>query len=380
MLAKFACNPLNSRGRLYKEGKALSFLSPFEIDRNRIIESTAFRRLEHKTQVFISNEGDHYRNRLTHSLEAAQISRIISKALKISSDLAENLTLAHDIGHAPFGHAGEEALKEVMKEYGLDFDHNSHAIKLLTEIEKKYPTFDGLNLTWEFLEGIAKHNGPILNPSKVILDYSTKHDLHLDKHPSLEAQVSSISDDIAYNNHDIDDGFRAGLLNLDELCTVSIFGDLVKKVMLEYPALEEDKIIHEAVQRIKNMMILDVIANTKLNIKNFAIETEEDIHNLNQPLVSFSSPIETYHKEIKLFLMKKVYSHYVVKRTANKARRMVKNLFCLYMDDLRCLPASWQSNISLIDPKEAAIVVCNFIACMSDRYVTAEYRSFFELS
>ena len=378
MLEKFACDQSLLRGRLYKEKESPNFLSDFEIDKNRIIESNAFRRLEHKTQVFIDDSGDHYRSRLTHSLEAAQIARIISNNLNISADLAENLTLAHDIGHTPFGHAGEDALSEVLKEYGVEFDHNSHAIKLLTNLESKHPEFNGLNLTWEFLEGIAKHNGPILNPSKIIANYSKEHNLELDKYPSLEAQVSSISDDIAYNNHDIDDGYRAGLLRLDELANINILGIVIKQVKIDYPKIDEHLIISEAVNRMKNMMIMDAISNTRKNIKEFSIENIEDVRNLNQPLAKFSSEMEIYHKQIKAFLMDKLYTHFSIKRVTNKSRRMVKELFCLYMEDISCLPKSWQKNISS-DKKECAIIVRDFIACMSDRYAMQEYKSFFEI-
>lgn len=377
MLAKYACDHTKLKGRLHKEKREISVFSSFDIDRDRIISSTAFRRLEHKTQVFVSNEGDHYRNRLTHSLEAAHIARVMSNALNISADLAENLTLAHDIGHAPFGHAGEEALKKVMQEYDLEFDHNSHAIKLLTCLEKKYPEFDGLNLTWEFLEGVAKHNGPILNPSKVIESYSRKHDLDLNKYSSLEAQISALADDIAYNNHDIEDGFRAGLLTIDELRDVSRLGVYINQVEREHSNLEDRILVYEAVQRMKNDMIIDAIENTKANIKKLAVETSQDVRNCNQALAVFSDLMESYHKEIKIFLMNKVYNHYSVRRMTNKGKRYIESLFYLYMDDLKCLPSSWQLNIALLERREAAIVVCDFIACMSDRYAMAEYHSFF---
>ena len=377
MIESFASDPSNSKGRLYQEAPSLSIFSPFEIDRNRIIESTAFRRLEHKTQVFVSNEGDHYRNRLTHSLEAAQIARIVSKALNISTDLAENLTLAHDLGHAPFGHAGEDALNEAMQEYGENFDHNSHTIKLLTNLEKKHPCFDGLNLCWETIEGIAKHNGPLLNPSKIITAYSQKHDLALTKYSSLESQISSFSDDIAYNNHDIDDGFRAGLLNIEELRNVSILGKFISETEQEYPNLEDSKLLHEAVQRMKNAMIMDLIITTKANIKKFAIETNEDIRSLNKPLASFSPDMDAYHMEIKRFLLLKVYQSPSVCRMTNKGKRIIKELFNLYISDLKCLPNNWQTNIFSMKKSEAAIVVCDFIACMSDRHAIAEYKSFF---
>lgn len=380
MIASFACIESNSKGRYYKENNVLDFLSSFEIDRNRIVESTAFRRLQNKTQVFVSNESDHYRNRLTHSLEAAQIARMISKALDVSQDLAELLTLAHDIGHAPFGHAGEEALIEVLKEYNLSFDHNSHSIKLVTELENRHPEFSGLNLTWESIEGIAKHNGPILNPTPVLIECDNKYNLMLDKYPSLEAQISSISDDIAYNNHDIDDAFSEGILSIDDLLSIDKLRAMILKIKNEYGPIEDYKIIHETINRMKKMMILDVIENTRRNIKKFSIETVEDIRNCKQALVKFSDEMELYHREIKNFLSRKVYKHYLLKRMTNKAIRIVKELFYLYMDDLRCLPDFLQTNISLIDSKEAAIVVSNFIACMSDRYAMNEYRSFFNLS
>jgi dGTPase len=377
MLANYACDQNKLRGRLFKEKKNISIYSDFDVDRERIITSTAFRRLEHKTQVFVSNEGDHYRNRLTHSIEAAHIARVMSNALNISADLAENLTLAHDIGHAPFGHAGEEALKKVMREYDLEFDHNSHAIKLLTSLEKKYPEFDGLNLTWEFLEGVAKHNGPILNPSKVIASYSSKHDLDLTKYSSLEAQISALADDIAYNNHDIEDGFRAGLLKLEQLKSLSKLGHHINQVEREYNNLEDRIILYEAVQRMKNEMIIDAVENTKNNIKKFAIETSQDVRDCMQTLALFSDSMEVYHKEIKSFLMDQVYNHFSVRRMTNKGKRYIESLFYLYMDDLKCLPSSWQANITLLERREAAIVVCDFIACMSDRYAMAEYHSFF---
>lgn len=379
MLASFACNPNNSKGRLHPERLDLSISNAFEIDRSRIIESTAFRRLEYKTQVFINHEGDHFRNRLTHTLEAAEIARIVSKALNVSVDLSEILTLAHDLGHAAFGHAGEDALNEAMQEYGLDFDHNSHTIKLLSELENKYPKFNGLNLSWETLEGIAKHNGPILKPSKIILDYSKQYNVDLKSFSSLEAQISSVADDIAYNNHDIDDGFRSGLLSLEDLRSVSLLGKIITQVELEYSGVEKQKILHESIRRIKKMMILDLIRHTEHNIKKHAVETSEDIRSLGLPLAEFSEEMEVYHQEIKKFLMSRVYQHNSIMRTSNKAKRIIKELFHLYMNDVSCLPNSWKIDPA-IEKQDAAIIVSDFIACMSDRYAISEYRSFFELS
>ncbi len=379
MLASFACIPSKSKGRLCFESDITPIYSAFELDKSRIIESTAFRRLEYKTQVFVNHEGDHYRNRLTHSLEAALIARIISNSLQTSADLAETLTLAHDLGHAPFGHAGEAALNEAMQEFGENFDHNSHTIKILTKLENKFPQFDGLNLSWETIEGIAKHNGPLLHPSKIIIDYSTRHNLDLKNYPSLEAQVSSSADDIAYNNHDIDDGFRAGLLSIEQLRSVSLFGNLIDQVKFEYPQLEDDQLVHLAVQRMKNMMIMDLIETTKNNIENFSIKTQEDVRLLKNPLVKFSSEMELYHQEIKKFLMSKVYTHYSVSRMANKAKRVIKELFNLYMNDIGCLPTNWRIDKAASD-KDKAIIICDFIACMTDRHAISEYRSFFDLS
>lgn len=382
MLAGFASDPSLSKGRLYLEKDGLSILSPFELDRYRIIESTAFRRLEYKTQVFVNHEGDHYRNRLTHSLEAAEIAKIISKALNISCELSESLTLAHDLGHAPFGHAGEDALQEVMQELGADFSHNIHTLALVTEIEHRHPQFEGMNLSWEMIDGIAKHNGPILGNliPPTLLSYAKTYNLELDKYSSLEAQISSLADDIAYNNHDIDDGFRAGLITLDELQELDIFGNILKQVKKEYPKAENHILLHEAIQRMKNMMILDLIENTKNNIKKFAIKTNQDIRELKHPLAYFSVEIERYHQQIKKFLMAKVYTHHSVMRMANRGKRIIKELFSLYMDDFACLPEFLQAKLSNNNKKEAATIIGNFIACMSDRYAIAEYQSFFEAS
>jgi dGTPase len=367
MLANYACNYKNSKGRLYSESNSLS---PFVIDRMRIIESTAFRRLEHKTQVFISSSGDHYRNRLTHSLEVAQIARIISHSLNISADLAENIALAHDMGHAPFGHAGEDALNESCQEYDLVFDHNAHTIKLLTSLEKRYPQFDGLNLSWETLEGIAKHNGLLLklHPTNAILIYNQKHDLDLNRYPYLEAQVASLSDDIAYNNHDIDDGFRAGLINLEDLSEVQTLGSFITQVKNEYPKAEDYRLAHEAVQRMRNAMIYDVIENTKNNIRNFSIRTNEDVRNLKIPLVTFSNDMETYHKKIKQFLMNKVYTSSKLNLIREEGKKTIQKLFYIYMNDPKLLPKQWQTSIFSQDKKEIAKIVSDFIACMSDRY------------
>lgn len=378
MLAKYASSAPLSKGRLYQENlPSISLINPFQLDKNRIIESTAFRRLEHKTQVFTSNDGDHYRNRLTHSIEAAQIAITLSNALHLSSDLAETITLAHDLGHAPFGHAGEAALIEAIKEYDIEFDHNSHTIKILTEIEEKHIGFAGLNLTWETLEGIAKHNGAFTNKkiSLILKNYCDKHDLDLYKFPSLEAQISSFADDIAYNNHDIDDGYRAGLINLDDLSAIPLLDKIIKQIRDENIKTENFKLLHETMSRIKLIMIEDLINKTKENIKIGGIESLEDVRNFAKPLAEFSEPISEYHRQIKNFLMEKIYRHYSVNLMTNKAHRIVKELFHIYVNDLKCLPVRWQKNIADCSKKEAAIMVCDFIACMSDRFAISQYRS-----
>jgi dGTPase len=382
MLAGYASDPSKSKGRLHLENNIPAMLNPYELDRYRIIDSTAFRRLEYKTQVFVNHEGDHYRNRLTHSLEAAEIAKMISKALHISSDLAESLTLAHDLGHAPFGHAGEDALSEVMQEFGADFSHNIHTLTLVTELENRHPQFRGLNLSWEMIDGIVKHNGPIsakdLCPT--LKNYAKIYSLELNKFSSLEAQISSLADDIAYNNHDIDDGFRAGLITIDELKNIEILGDVVIQVGKEYPQAEDHVLLHESILRMKNMMITDLIKNTLKHIKEFSIQTNEDVRNLSKPIVCFSNKVEQYHKAIKSFLMEKVYTHYTVMRMANRGKRIIKELFYLYMDDFSCLPLDIKIKLSKNNKKEAATTIGNFIACMSDRYAIAEYQSFFEAS
>lgn len=374
MIAEFACCPSKSKGRFFKEED--SFFSCFEEDRNRIIESRSFRRLEHKTQVFISSNGDHDRSRLTHSIEASHIARIISGSLNLCADLAENITLAHDIGHAPFGHGGEDALKELMREFGLDFDHNSHALKLLTKLERYSINHPGLNLTWEFLEGLVKHNGPIKKPSSIILEYNNKQDLMLDKNSSLEAQVAAISDDIAYNNHDIDDGFRSGILNLADIREIEELNLIIEDVARKNKGMGDNQLVYETIKIMRFNMIRDVIYNTKRKLDDLYIESLSDIYEAGQRIVEFSPEMEIYHQKIKKLLMKKLYTHYLVKKMTMKGSRCVKGLFEIYMSDINCLPTSWRANISLLDDKEKAIVICDFIAGMSDRYALEEYLSY----
>ncbi|MCI5049839.1 MAG: dNTP triphosphohydrolase, partial [Rickettsiales bacterium] len=264
-LMPYACHPQETRGRLFNEDECLT-RSPHQRDRDRIIHSAAFRRLEYKTQVFVNHEGDHYRTRLTHSLEVSQLARSMSRVLGLNEDLAEALALAHDLGHTPFGHAGEDGLDEVMQPYG-GFDHNAQTIRILTKLETRYADFDGLNLTWETLEGLAKHNGPLKHPPRAIVSYIKEHDLELDTFASAEAQLSAFADDVAYNNHDIEDGLRAKLFTLEDLTALPMIGDLVTEILENHPTLDRQRQTHEVIRRMINRMVNDLIQTTEANLK-----------------------------------------------------------------------------------------------------------------
>lgn len=387
-LAPYACNHHETKGRLIDEGDC-NTRSAFRRDCDRIIHSTAFRRLEYKTQVFVNHEGDHYRTRLTHSLEVAQIARCISRNLSLNEDLAEAMALAHDLGHPPFGHAGEEALKVIAQDL-CGFDHNAQTLKVLTQLERKYAAFDGLNLTWESLEGIVKHNGPLTgklrnkakNPEKLpefIKKFNDKFDLALDKYPSAEAQIASFADDIAYNNHDIDDGLRAGLFTVDDVKELPIVGNMFRELGQEFPDLEPDQLINEANRRMINRMVVDLTRQTVKNIEEFNIKTVDDIRNLGQPLVAFSKNMEANVLRIKEFLRENMYRHYRVCRMTNKARRIIHDLFQNLYENPECLPTSWRKKVAGQDDKTKASVVVDFIAGMTDRFAMDEHRRLFDM-
>jgi len=290
--------------------------SPHQRDRDRIIHSAAFRRLEYKTQVFVNHEGDHYRTRLTHSLEVSQLARGLARSLRLNEELAEALALAHDLGHTPFGHAGEDGLAAVAKEYG-GFDHNAQTIRILTQLENRYADFDGLNLTWETLEGIAKHNGPLLGAGKKPLPralkyYADQHDLELHSHASAEAQVAAIADDIAYNNHDLDDGLRAGFFQLEDLLILPLMGDMIKEVMAQHPMLSPQRQSHEIIRRMVFAMMKDVLDTTQARIKQLRVDSPDTVRHLGQTLVTFSPEMEIVNRSVKSFLMKRMYRHYKV--------------------------------------------------------------------
>lgn len=387
-LASYASDPYNSRGRLIAEEES-NTRSPFRRDCDRIIHSAAFRRLEYKTQVFINHEGDHYRTRLTHSLEVAQIARSISRNLYLCEDLAEALALAHDLGHTPFGHAGEESLREVCKDI-YPFDHNAQSIKLITQLEKKYAAFNGLNLSWEVIEGIVKHNGPITGEYRnrarydgtvpeTIAVYNSKQNLELDKFSSAEAQIASFADDIAYNNHDIDDGLRAGLFIIEDVKQLPMVGNMFRELGNEFPGIEDDRLIHEANRRMINRMIVDLTRQTIRNIQDNNIKTVDDIRNLKKPIVTFSKNMEQNVKAVKEFLKEHMYEHYKVRRMTSKARRVVSSLFTVLYNEPECLPDEWRKKALKNEGKYRAEVVVDFIAGMTDRFAMDEYKRLFDI-
>lgn len=384
-LASYATHPNKSRGRLFHEDECNS-RSLFQRDRDRIIHSTAFRMLEYKTQVFVNHEGDYYRTRLTHSLEVSQISRSVCRMLKLNEDMGEALALAHDLGHTPFGHAGEDGLHEVMQPYG-GFDHNAQTLRIVTKLERRYADFDGLNLTWETLEGIAKHNGPLISAEtplssipRAMQEYAELHDLQLDGWCGLEAQIASLADDIAYNNHDIDDGLRAGLFTIEDIKTVPFVCKVFEEVEQKYPKLETSRFIHEGIRRLINRMVHDLAYQTEANIRESGVETAEDVRGLNRPLAVFSDEMYAHNKELKAFLMKNMYRHYKVNRMCSKARRVVKELFELFHNEPECLPTEWRMQVDKAGSQKCAVVVADFIASMTDRYAIDEHRRLYDFS
>jgi dGTPase len=383
-LAPYATLPWASRGRLHREVESPT-RSPFQRDRDRIIHSTAFRRLKHKTQVFVYHEGDHYRTRLTHSLEVAQIARTICRTLRLDEDLGEAVALAHDLGHTPFGHAGEEALHAAMKPYG-GFDHNAQTLRILTKLEERYAEFNGLNLTWETLEGAVKHNGPLLKDGRTleelpaaIVEYCQDHDLELGGHAGAEAQVAALSDDIAYNNHDIDDGLRAGLFEVADLMELPLVSDMFGVVTQKYPGIGHARLIHEAVRRVINAMVEDVLAETRRRLETAAPKSVADIRALGQPVVAFSPHMAATDRTVKAFLYKRMYEHWKLNRSHSKARRVVTDLFGLLFAEPNCLPPPWRERAEQAGPQAHARLVADYIAGMTDRFALDEHRRLFDL-
>lgn len=379
-LAPYACHPNASRGRLTPEPEC-GMRTPHQRDRDRIIHCAAFRRLEYKTQVFVNHEGDHYRTRLTHSLEVSQLARSLSRCLKLNEDLAEALALAHDLGHTPFGHAGEDALHEAMLPYG-GFDHNAQTIRILTLLEQRYAAFDGLNLTWETLEGIAKHNGPVTGDPKPIpralKQYAARHDLELNTYASLEAQVSSFADDIAYHNHDVEDGLRAGFFTLDDLAHLPLLGELIKSVRAEYADVTVQRQSHEIIRRMINRMVADLLDTTRANLAAANVKTVDDIRHLGRPIAAFSEEMTRTNAVIKAYLFENMYRHYKINRMTSKAARVLAELFDFFLDEPECLPTMWRQAVKGADENRKAETVADYIAGMTDRFALEEHAKIFD--
>ena len=374
MLALYASDPRQSRGRLIKE-HADPFRSCFQRDRDRIIHSSAFRRLKHKTQVFLENEGDYFRTRLTHTIEVSQVARTIANALDLEIDLSESIALAHDLGHPPFGNTGEEALNHLMDSYG-GFDHNAQSILILTALERHYAGWDGLNLTWEVLEGLAKHNGPLIKDiPKVLSEYSKLNDLNLHSFPSAEAQVAAISDDIAYNHHDILDGVRAGFFNISDLKELPILSECFYKVEKSYPKADELRKKHEALRSFLNFLVLDVIEHSNSLLNKLSPRSVSEIRNANYSVVQFSANVTNNLNVIRDFLFKKMYRAPSIMGMRTKVTRIVNNLFYYFMAHKNILPEKWQNDLSSCNnEQETARVVVNYISGMTDRFAIREHN------
>jgi len=380
--AAFAVDPRRSHGRLFAEAASRT-RTPFARDRDRIIHTSAFRRLKGKTQVFVAHEGDYFRTRLTHSLEVSQIARSIAQALRLDTDLAEAVALAHDLGHPPFGHAGEEALDAGMEPFG-GFDHNVQTFRVLTELERRYPDFDGLNLTWEALEGIVKHNGPVGDhldrPAwRPIADFSARYDLRLTTFASAEAQVAALADDIAYNNHDVDDGLEAGLFRLEELEEVALIGPILRRLRNERPDLDTRMLRLEAVRRMIGAMVDDVIDQARANIASSGVDSAEAVRLLGAPLIAFSPDMAEDLARLRLFLHQRMYRHYRVNRMRSRARRILADMFGLFFAEPEVLPTEWFERTTGLNSGERARLVCDYIAGMTDRFAVEEHRRLFTL-
>ena len=381
MLAPFACHPERSRGRLHPEGVS-SFRSPFQRDRDRIIHSSAFRRLKHKTQVFVEHEGDYYRTRLTHTIEVAQVARTIAGVLGLNTDLAEAVALAHDLGHTPFGHTGEDAMETLMAPYG-GFDHNAQALRIVTRLERHYADFDGLNLTWEALEGIAKHNGPVLGPNAdqkharplpyALAEVSAEWDLELSTHASAEAQVAAIADDVAYSHHDLHDGLRSGLFTEADLMQLPVTGPAFAEVDALYPGLDPMRRRHEALRRVFGRMVEDVIAVAQGRLASAQPKSVEEIRGLGLTVIRFSKPLYQELKAIRSFLFTRMYRAPSVMAERARVAEVINGLFPLFLAQPELLPAEWSKDVALARNQTAlARIVADYVAGMTDRFALAE--------
>ncbi len=374
------CAAAATRGRLHEEGES-AHRSPFQRDRDRIIHCSAFRRLKHKTQVFVEHEGDHYRTRLTHSIEVAQVARTIARTLRLNEDLAEAVALAHDLGHTPFGHTGEDALAACMAPFG-GFDHNAQALKIVTALEQKYAAFDGLNLTWETLEGLAKHNGPLLDAPDAprdalpfaIADYDARHPLELHTFAGPEAQVAALADDIAYNNHDLDDGLRAGLFTAEQARALPLVGCAWAAATATHPGLDPARAQAEALRRVFGAMVEDVLAETESRLCAAAPKTAADVRALGAPVVAFSASMRAEVDTIRAFLMRNMYRHWRVMRMRAKAAKVVTELFDAFTAEPRLMPPEWADQARAGGDADCARTVADYIAGMTDRFALQEHH------
>ena len=380
--APYAELAANSRGRLVPEAPSRT-RNAFARDRDRIIHSTAFRRLKGKTQVFVAHEGDHFRTRLTHSLEVSQIARSLAHALRLDGELAETVALAHDLGHPPFGHAGEDELQARMEPWG-GFDHNVQTFRVVTRLETRYPAFDGLNLSWETVEGVVKHNGPVSHmldqPAwRAIADFAPGWDLRLDSFASLEAQSAAIADDIAYNNHDVDDGVQAGLFTLVDLADVPLIGPVLHQTRRDWADQNERMVRLEAVRRMIGVMVEDVLAETERRLADDNIRSVEDVRTARRTLVQFSDPMMADLGLLRRFLFERMYRHDRINRTRSQARRILADMFQLFMAEPDVMPTEWGELAAAGDLQKRARAVCDYIAGMTDRYAIEEHRKLFNL-
>tara|TARA_A200000113_G_scaffold117216_1_gene105148 strand:+ start:347 stop:1564 length:1218 start_codon:yes stop_codon:yes gene_type:complete len=383
-LAAYACVPENSRGRVYEERES-RHRTAFQRDHDRIYHASAFRRLKYKTQVFVYDEGDHYRTRLTHTLEVAQVARSLARSLMVNEDLAESVALAHDLGHTPFAHIGEEYLAKCMEPYG-GFEHNDQSLRVLTTLERKYPQFLGLNLTWETLEGVVKHNGPHkLGQSHIaVRELQEQMDLELDSHSSIEAQVAALADDIAYNNHDVEDGLRAHLFTLSDLEQVSLLSSAMKSVRDEYGSnLDHRYLVQETIREMIGAMVEDVLNETSGRLHELNPQSVDDIRGAGRQMVAFSEDMKAKVNELRGFLFDRMYRHYSINRIHLKVERIVTDLFTAFTKNYKVLPDNWQSRVieagGAEDERVRARIVCDYIAGMTDRYAIREHERLFDL-
>ena len=374
--APYAVRPGTSRGRLYPEPESPG-RSPWQRDRDRVIHSSAFRKLQYKTQVFVNHEGDYFRTRLTHSLEVAQIARSVARQLRIDEDLTEALALAHDLGHPPFGHAGEDALNARTKPYG-GFDHNAQALRIVTRLEQRYADFDGLNLTWETLEGLAKHNGPLLHPPPYIAEYDREHGLELHTNTSLEAQVAAMADDIAYHSHDLDDGIRAGLIGFEDIRHLPVVGPALERARVASLDVPPERLRHETIRRVINTLITDLVGETRTRLAAAEPGSADAVRRARTQMVALSPAMAEANRAIKEFLFAHVYRHWHVKRMTTKSRRITEEMFALLHEDTSLLPDGWRAMAGEGDQARAAIVVTDYIAGMTDRFALEEYARLFD--